>query len=269
MPHLPLLVEPAELEACLGGPDLLLVDLCKPESYPQQHLPGAVHLEYVHLIATRPPVAGLLPDAAALAELFGGLGIGPETHVVAYDDEGGGKAARLLWTLETVGHRHLSLLNGGIHAWNAEQRPLEAGHSHPSAVRFPLTEPAHGFITTEEILARLEAPGVALLDVRSADEFSGARRYSARGGHIPGAVNMEWTQVMDPQRQLRLRSDTELMALLEGHGVTKDKEVIVYCQTHHRSAHTYMVLRHLGYPRVAGYPGSWSEWGNREDTPAA
>ena len=72
---------------------------------------------------------------------------------------------------------------------------------------------------------------------------------------------------MDPQRQLRLQPDPVLRQLLDARGVTPDKEVIVYCQTHHRSAHTYWVLRHLGYGRVRGYPGAWSEWGNDPDMP--
>jgi thiosulfate/3-mercaptopyruvate sulfurtransferase len=90
---------------------------------------------------------------------------------------------------------------------------------------------------------------------------------AARGGHIPGAVNLNWTLAMDEQRQLRCKADATLRALLETIGVTPDKEVILYCQTHHRSAHTYLVLKHLGYPRVRGYAGAWSEWGNDPTLP--
>ena len=90
---------------------------------------------------------------------------------------------------------------------------------------------------------------------------------AARGGHIPGAVNLNWMDTMDPQRQLRLQPAPVLRQLLDLRGVTTDKEVIVYCQTHHRSAHTYWVLRYLGYPRVRGYPGAWSEWGNDPSVP--
>jgi thiosulfate/3-mercaptopyruvate sulfurtransferase len=112
------------------------------------------------------------------------------------------------------------------------------------------------------ILSRLGQADLALLDTRSPGEYRGLDVRAARGGHIPGAVNMNWTTAMDQARQLRFKADGELRALLEGLGVTPDKEVIVYCQTHHRSAHTYMVLKHLGYPRIRGYPGAWSEWGN-------
>jgi thiosulfate/3-mercaptopyruvate sulfurtransferase len=105
------------------------------------------------------------------------------------------------------------------------------------------------------IRARLGNAEVGLLDVRSAGEFTGGRRYAERGGHIPGAVNLEWTMAMDQTRNLRFKPDAELERLLSRIGITPDKEIITYCQSHHRSAHTYIVLRHLG-SRVKGYPGS-------------
>ena len=108
---------------------------------------------------------------------------------------------------------------------------------------------------------------MVLLDTRTPAEFSGADRRAARGGHIPGAVNVDWTLTMDPDRHRALRPADELRALYAQAGVDPDAEVVAYCQTHHRSSHTFWVLRHLGYRRVRGYPGAWSDWGNRDDTP--
>jgi thiosulfate/3-mercaptopyruvate sulfurtransferase len=106
-----------------------------------------------------------------------------------------------------------------------------------------------------------------LLDARSPEEYSGIKKYAERAGHIPGAVNLEWTQAIDPARNMRLRTADELTALLAPLGITADKEVITYCQTHHRSAHSYIMLRQLGFEKVKGYPGSWSDWGNNPDLP--
>ena len=86
-------------------------------------------------------------------------------------------------------------------------------------------------------------------------------------GHIPGAVNFDWVNAIDRAHSLRLKPTADLKQALSLLGVTPDKEVITYCHTHHRSAHTYLVLKNLGYSRVRGYPGSWSEWGNSADTP--
>jgi thiosulfate/3-mercaptopyruvate sulfurtransferase len=212
---------------------------------------------------------GLLPTEARLGEVLSRLGLTPTRQVVAYDEEGNGRAGRLLWTLATLGHAQVSLLNGGIHAWEAAVGPLETQIRQPphSAYQARFTDPPTAIADKNYILARLGQPDLALLDTRTPAEFAGLDQRAVRGGHIPGAVNLPWTDAMDPQRQLRLQPDPVLRKLLEQRGVTPGKEVIVYCQTHHRSAHTYWVLRHLGYSRVRGYPGAWSEWGNDSDLP--
>jgi len=267
MTELPLLIEPAELQPLLGDPNLLPVDLSKASVHAQYRLPGALFLDYGQLLAHRPPVSGLLPDTATLARLFGGLGIGTETWVVAYDDEGGGKAARLLWTLELLGHQRFSLLNGGLFSWANEGYPLGDRPATPRPTTFTPRFNPEILADANYIRAHLDNPRVALLDARSGPEFRGEQRFSARGGHIPGAKNLDWLEALDRGRNLRMRGADELRPLLEGLGITPDKEVITYCQTHHRSSFTYFMLKALGYPRVRGYPGSWSDWGNRADTP--
>jgi len=265
---LPLVIEPEELEARLGDDDVLLVDLSKPATYRQYHIPGAVSLEYGRLVRAEKPVMGLLPEPERLAEVLGGLGLTPELHVVAYDDEGGGKASRLLWTLDVIGHGQFSLLNGGLHAWANEGHSLDNQPVKPEPTTYPVGgEFRDGIADREYILARLDDPGVALVDARTPEEFSGAKRLAERGGHIPGAVNLNWLETMDRRRNLRLLPAEALRATLEGLGISPDREVITYCQSHHRSAHTYVMLKWLGYPKVKGYPGAWSEWGNHPDTP--
>jgi thiosulfate/3-mercaptopyruvate sulfurtransferase len=268
-PNLPLLIEPEQLQPHLADPAVLIVDLCDPASYAAGHIPGAVHLDYSDLVRVEPPAMGLLPDAARLSEVLSRLGLTSARRVIAYDEEGNGRAGRLLWTLAALGHERVSLLNGGIHAWDAAAGPLEARFRHPSRSSYQagFADPPMVVADRDYILARLGQPDLALLDTRTPAEFVGLDQRATRGGHIPGAVNLSWTDAMDPQRQFRLQPDPVLRKLLETRGVTPDKEVIVYCQTHHRSAHTYWVLRYLGYPRVRGYPGAWSEWGNDPDLP--
>jgi thiosulfate/3-mercaptopyruvate sulfurtransferase len=264
---LPLVIEPDELEKKLTADNLLVVDLCKPENYRKMHVPGAVHLEYPQIIAISKPSMGLVPDDATLASVFSALGIDEHTHVVAYDDEGGGRAARLLWTLEVAGHKRYSLLNGGLHAWANEGHPLEDTAVVPVAKTFHVRRNNEPSVDSSYISERLGHVDCCLLDARSPDEYNGIRKYADRAGHIPGAVNLEWTQAIDPARNMRLKTAAELNALLSPLGITADKEVITYCQTHHRSAHTYIMLRALGFEKVKGYPGSWSDWGNNPDLP--
>lgn len=267
MSELPLLLEPEELKALLGKPGILIVDLGDEATYREHHIPGAVHLEFPRLIRKEPPAMGLLPEASRLSEIFSGLGLTPDTHVVAYDSNGGGRAARLLWTLHVAGHRRYSFLNGGAAAWIEEGHPVEAGTNTPTPSRYTVPEPDDALADKDWILSNLERDDVVMLDARSPAEYRGEDVRAARGGHIPGAVNLNWTDTLDVDRRKRFRPADELRAMLEQRGVTPDREVVAYCQTHHRSALLWVVLKWLGFERARGYDGSWSEWGNDPDTP--
>lgn len=264
---LPYLVEADQLEQALGTDSLLVVDVGDETAYAQHHVPGAVNLPYRALVIAKPPAMGLLPGEGRLSEIVSFLGITPDTHVVAYDNEGNAKAGRLLWTLDAIGHGRSSLLNGGLHAWVNEGHPAERTSNRAKGAA--TTAARHPDVIADKayILDRLQAPDVVVLDTRTPKEYAGEDVRAARGGHIPGAVNLDWTLAIDRDRNLRLKPEAALREMFEAVGVTPDKEVIVHCQTHHRSAHTYAVLKALGYPRIRGYDGSWSEWGNDPDLP--
>ena len=266
-PRLPMIVEPKALKPLLETDKIMLVDLSNPQTYVQRHLPGAVFLEYNWIVNSEKPRNGLLPNADQLGRVFASLGLTPDTHVVSYDDEGGGRASRFLWTLACVGHTKVSLLNGGLHAWTDKGRPLSQKIRYPTPVEYKAQLVDGPIADKQFILEHLHDDNVIVLDARSPQEYSGTKVFAQRGGHIPGAVNLEWTEVMDQDRQLRLKSAEQISALLDARGVSPDKTIVVHCQTHHRSAHTYMVLKSLGYEKVKGYPGSWSDWGNDPSTP--
>ncbi|WP_311946144.1 sulfurtransferase [Halomonas piscis] len=265
---LPLIVEPETLSDHLDDPELLIIDVPKdPGSYARGHVPGALFLESRRLMRGEAPVPSEVPDIDTLSALLSELGLTRDTHVVAYDDEGGGFAARLLWTLELIGHRRYSYLNGGITAWRAEGLPLETRPRKPTPTdyRAEILNPETR-ITCEEIKDRLGEDGFAVWDARSPAEYNGEKGQNKHLGHIPGAVNMEWTSAMDPERDLRLRGYAELITELEAMGITQDMEIATHCQGHHRSAFTWLVGKALGF-NIRGYAGSWGEWGNRDDTP--
>ncbi len=110
----------------------------------------------------------------------------------------------------------------------------------------------------------LNSADVAIVDARSPEEYAGTKVYAKRGGHIPNAFSMEWSNHLNGGL---FRDREALTAIYLGLGVTPDKTVAVYCQSLMRASHTYFTLKWLGYPHVRGYDGSWSEWGNRDDTP--
>jgi thiosulfate/3-mercaptopyruvate sulfurtransferase len=253
----------------LGSEGLLVVDVCKDTTYTQLHIPGAVHLSYAQIVTSSGMTHGLLPTPEQLERVFSAYGIGRDTLVVAYDDEGGGNACRLLWTLEVMGHQRFSLLNGGLHAWANEKHPLSQEPAHPKATEFSAHPDMSKVADAEFIQQRLDSDELALWDARGSNEYTGVSRFSQFPGHIPGAANLDWLEVMDRGRNLRLKPADALRDMLAGLGITPDKEVVTYCQTHHRSSLAYFVLKHLGFERTRGYPGSWSDWGNRSETPKA
>lgn len=262
VPALPRLIAPEDFVKHLHEPGILLVDLSQARVHEETHVPGAVHLDFRLTQSGVPPAPGALPDADALAVLLGGLGLTPETHVVAYDDEGGGWAGRFLWLLSMVGHDRWSYLDGGIHAWLAAGLPVEQQPNLPVRCRYPVQLRGDDDVDAAWLHAHLGDPSLAIWDARSRDEFNGVRMLAARGGHIPGAVNLDWVDCMDRQNHLRLKPLGQLRETLAGLGITADKDIVTHCQTHHRSGLTWLVGKLLGFPRIRAYAGSWSEWGN-------
>jgi thiosulfate/3-mercaptopyruvate sulfurtransferase len=266
---LPLIVEPELLAEYLDDPSLLIVDVpLKAESYAEGHVPGAVFLDKGRLLRGEGEVPCREPTVEQLSALFSELGLTRDTHVVAYDDEGGGWAGRLLWTLELIGHTRYSYLNGGIHAWREAGQPVASEPTAPTPSEYE-AEILHPELAIDrvELAERLGEKGFAIWDARSPEEYRGEKGNNRHLGHIPGAVNMEWTRAMDPERALRIRDYAELITELEALGLTPDMEVVTHCQSHHRSGFTWLVGRALGFEKIRGYAGSWKEWGNRDDTP--
>jgi thiosulfate/3-mercaptopyruvate sulfurtransferase len=267
---IPRLLEPALLETLLGSEpksaNLIIVDLCTDALYPHKHVPGAVHLQPGVLMAGTAPYPGKLPAMEQLENIIRYLGINADSHIVIYDDEGGGWAGRFAWTLDLLGFQNWSYLNGGIVAWIKEGFVTESQINQPVAsdTQVSIANP-EVLISSDKIISQLENANFAVWDARSPGEYSSNMVRSARGGHIPGAINIEWTELMDRQRNLRIREDSQ--EILDRAGLGREKSVTTHCQSHHRSGFTYMVARILGYKNISAYDGSWAEWGSLDQTP--
>lgn len=263
--NLPLIIEPDDLATRLDASELILVDLTSAARYAEGHLPGARFVDPKQTQMGQPPAPGRLPDQAQLEAMFAALGHRPDAVYVVYDDEGGGWAGRFIWLLDIIGHTRYHYLNGGLHAWRSEGRPLSTETPPPCTHSVSLKLLEAPAASREYIESRLGADDLVIWDARSPEEYRGEKVLAARAGHMPGAINFEWTAGMDPARALRIREDIaeHLLQL----GISPDKEIITHCQTHHRSGFTYLLAKALGYPRVKAYAGSWGEWGNLPDTP--
>ncbi len=280
-PLLPMLIEPQQLQGFLEEynaslpdsqedeeettrPAVCVIDICSEQSYMAGHIPGAVHLPAPGLVSGKAPAPGKLPEHAQLERVFAHLGYTPDTHYIVYDDEGGGWAGRFIWTLDVIGHKHYSYLNGGLLAWRQEDMEIETTENKPEPTDPQLTIHANPIAEISDIQENLGQEGFCIWDARTPEEFRGEKVMAARGGHIPGAINCEWTSLMDPDNGYRIIEDAEeRLAML---GIRKGQQIVTHCQSHHRSGFTYMLGRILGFD-IKGYHGSWSEWGNHPDTP--
>jgi len=254
-----------DLRRHLDDPRLILLDLRPPEAYSNGHIPGARSFDIfgISLIDTRPQAL----DAFLwiIEHLIQAKGINTDSKVVIYDDVAGMRSARLFWFLEFFGHADLHVLNGGFNAWTAAGLPVTQQASIPKAGNFKAKLQRHLLATSDDVLARLHSSDAVLVDTRSDDEFTARIARATRGGRIPGAVHLEWTQNLDPQGFFKSADD--LQAMYANQGISPEKEAIPYCQGGYRAAHTYLALRLIGYPRVRNYLGSWGEWGNRANLP--
>jgi thiosulfate/3-mercaptopyruvate sulfurtransferase len=217
------------------------------------HVPGAVSIPFDTFRAEGGDV-GMLPGVDRFGDLLSEAGVESGDTLLAYDDEHGVFAARFLVTAIMYGHDDVRLLDGDFTAWSrAERTTTDAPDVAPTdyAVSIPEDRP---LIDADGVLAAIESEDVVLVDTRTPEEFA--------GGHLEGAVNFDWRDLVDPDtRGLKPREGLE--EILEAHGVVPDKRVILYCNTARRISHTYIVLRHLGYGQVDFFEGSLTEWRKR------
>ena len=263
-PRPELLVDTQWLRDHGADPHLRIIDLRPGDQYRAGHVPGAVHLPIDTLRIEIDGVKGVLPPIREVAESLRRVGIGSETTVVGYDAVNGLFAARLFWVLDYLGQSRGRLLDGGWEAW------LRAGYAvskdiptGPPGDFEPNPQPER-IADLEWMRSHLNSADVAMVDARSPEEYAGTKVYALRGGHIPNAFSMDWRNHLHDGI---FRDREGLAATYLDLGVTPDKTVAVYCQSLMRASHSYFTLRWLGYPHVRGYDGSWSEWGNRIDTP--
>jgi thiosulfate/3-mercaptopyruvate sulfurtransferase len=242
--------------------------------YDQGHIPGAVKLDWVGDL--NDPVVRDYLDRERFEKLLAAKGISNDTTVVFYGDKNNWWATYAFWVFKLFGHKDARIMNGGRAKWIAEGRELSKDvPSYPAgSYKAPERDDQSIRAFRDQVKEHIKKSGVALVDVRSPQEFSGERTHmpeypqegTLRGGHIPTAVSIPWAQAVKEDSTFKSREDLE--ALYGAKGVTGDKDVIAYCRIGERSSHTWFVLTYLlGYPQVRNYDGSWTEWGNSVGVP--
>ena len=260
-----LLTTPQELQKKVGSANLCLIDVRPAEEFAHGHIPGAVHLDLFGLSLVDTNEAPLKAFMYMIHHVLELRGVGNEKEVVFYEDTSGMRAARGVWFLEYFGHANARMLDGGIKRWKAAGGSIMTEAAPPKAAKFNTDERREVLATVADVRHSLDRKEVAILDTRSEGEYLGTHVRAARGGAIPGAIHIEWTENLDANGNFK--SDADLEAMYDRAGITPDKEVISYCQGGYRAAHSYVALRLIGFPKVRNYIGSWKEWGDRTDLP--
>ena len=260
-----LLTTVAELQSTVGSSNLCIIDVRPAEDYAKGHIPGATHFDLFGLSLVDTSDAPLKAFMFMIHHVLELRGVSESKEVFFYEDNSGMRAARGLWFLEYYGHPNVRMLDGGFQAWKVAGAPVTSETSPPKTASFKIAERRDVLATTDDVLRSLSQKQIAILDTRSEGEYLGTHVRAARGGAIPGAIHIEWTDNIAPDG--KFKSNDELKAMYDRAGITPDKEVVSYCQGGYRAAHSYVALRLLGFPKVRNYIGSWKEWGDRADLP--
>ncbi len=264
-PNPDLLVETTWVANHLKDSETRIVDLRSAEAFAAGHIPGAIRIAEGPL---RDPSYSLdhLPRPGVFAEMMSKAGVGNETRVVLYDDQGGRSAARLWFVLNAYGHQKVSLVNGGWLKWTTEKRPATTEVPHVAAVTFTPKKVPEAVCAAPELLAR--RPDVVVLDTRSEAEFRGEQVSGGakKPGRVPNSVNVDWKEIVTGPC-LVFKSGPELRKLYESKGITPDKEVVTYCASGGRASHGLFTLKLVGYPKVKAYYGSFTDYTSRPDAP--
>lgn len=279
MPDTPLLVSTEWLAARLDHPTIRIVDvrwylLEKGRGYQEYlrgHIPAAIFMDIDRDLAAPPgsgPGRHPLPDAESFAETASRAGIGPDTHVIAYDDSGGATAGRLWWLLRYYGHERVSVLDAGITRWIAESRELQTEIPPvPEATFTPVRHPEL-MVTKQDVMAMQNDPSALILDSRSPERYTGSTEpVDSRAGHIPGAKNAPLAGNLRAADDQRFLDAEALRARFEALGANQAERIAVYCGSGVNACQNIIALQLAGYGNVQLFAGSFSDWSRDPELP--
>ena len=255
-----MLISTTELDSILNDPNVIIADTRSFKEYSEGHITGAVHLDLFafHWIDTTKE--GIENFNKQIQNLLSFLGVTSEKKVIFYDSVSGMLAARGVWMLMYFSHQNVSMLDGGITKWKKENLPLETKSNGFKPSNFSGKVNPDIISGFEYIRDNLE--NVKILDARSIGEYDGSIVRAAQSGHIPNTINIDWNQNISEDGTFK--NDEELSKMYK---ISKDSEIVTYCQGAYRAANTFLVLKKLGFKNVRVYLGSWGEWGNKPELP--
>ncbi len=259
----PRLIETRELWNLTSHPSIRVIDMRTSLSdYLKGHIPGAVYFHFENLQVPTKGIPDQAPDRICLERLLGdNLSLSNSMGIILYSNRSNPNATLLAWTLDYLGHKKVGVLNGGYEKWNSERLPTT--REFPSLLPNKFFGKVIRETSAEKkwIQDRLSAKNVVIVDARSPEQYSGEEGEEVRKGHIPGAKNIFWETTLEGEEVKVWKKKEDLQKLFAESGVTRNKEIVVYCRTGREASHLYFTLKYvLGFPHVLLYRGSWIEW---------
>jgi len=276
--RLPAVVATEWLASTLGRPGLRVLDGSwylpgsgrdPAKEYSASHIPGALFFDLDATSDRSVPLPHMLPPPAAFAEAMSALGLSDSDDLVIYDGSGVNLSApRVWWTFRTFGHDRVSVLDGGIGKWRREHRPIEQGVVTLPPGRFTARLDRGAVRDLASVRANIHQGMEQLVDARSTGRFAGLEpepRPGLRGGHVPGSVNLPFTDLVRPDGTML--PPEELRRRLAEAGIDLSRPVVATCGSGTSACALVLSLHLIGHTQTAVYDGAWAEWGGRADTP--
>lgn len=259
-----------ELSVLLYRDDVVIIDTREPEDYIREHIPGAINIYDIFSYLVTKENGGYDKMRQTFAGLFGNAGICGNERVVVYEDamdNGYGRSCRGLFILRHLGHNNVTVLHGGYQRWLEQNLPVSEIVPVPVKREFPVKLDHSIILTWEEVLASLNDPGIILLDCRDRSEWIGISSspygpdFTPRKGRIPGAVWIEWYEVMKHDGTIPwFKEREELRKVFAKVNINTDSKVYTYCFKGARTSNVFISLKLAGIDNVRNYFGSWNEW---------
>ncbi len=274
------LVSTAWLADHLTAPDIRVVDATyylpmqgkdARAEYDERHIPGAVFFDIDEIADVSVDLPHMLPSPEKFASRMRKLGLGDGNRIIVYDAHGMMSAARVWWELRTFGHKDVAILDGGLPKWLAEGRPTEDLPPMPRERHFTARLDHSRVRDKAQIRANIDSRREQVLDARSAGRFHGTEPEiwpGRRSGHIPGSLNLPYTDLLDPKDKTFLPAE-QLAQKFRTAGIDMSRPVVTSCGSGITAAVLAFGLHLIGHRDVAVYDGSWAEWGLPGDTPVA